>query len=91
LRIFTTREAGLVRIWVEDNGIGIAPEHHERIFGLFHRLPDAQKYPGTGVGLALVRKGAERMNGRAGVESTPGTGSRFWIELSEKPPTPDAT
>ena len=91
LRIFTTREAGLVRIWVEDNGIGIAPEHHERIFGLFHRLPDAQKYPGTGVGLALVRKGAERMNGRAGVESTPGTGSRFWIELSEKPLTPDAT
>lgn len=91
LRIFTTRESGWVRIWVEDNGIGIAPEHHERIFGLFHRLPEAQKYPGTGVGLALVRKGAERMGGRSGVESTPGQGSRFWIELPEKPLTPDAT
>ena len=81
----------MVRIWIEDNGIGIAAEHHERIFGLFHRLPDAQKYPGTGVGLALVRKGAERMSGRAGVESTPGLGSRFWIELPEKPLTADAT
>ena len=90
LRISTSRDAGLVRIWVEDNGIGIAPEHHERIFGLFHRLPDAQKYPGTGVGLALVRKGAERMNGRAGVESKSGQGSRFWIELPEKPLTSDA-
>ena len=85
LRIFCTRGSGLVRIWVEDNGIGIAPEHHERIFGLFHRLPEAQEYPGTGVGLALVRKGAERMSGRAGVDSTPGRGSRFWIELPEKP------
>ena len=91
LRIFSTRESGWVRIWVEDNGIGIAPEHHERIFGLFHRLPDAQKYPGTGVGLALVRKGAERMGGRTGVESTPGQGSRFWIELPEKPPHGDPT
>ena len=88
LRIVTTRHSGLVRIWIEDNGIGIAPEHHERIFGLFHRLPDAQKYPGTGVGLALVRKGAERMSGRAGVESTPDQGSRFWVELPEKPLTP---
>jgi PAS domain S-box-containing protein len=91
LRIFTTRESGSIRVWVEDNGIGIAPEHHERIFGLFHRLPEAQKYPGTGVGLALVRKGAERMGGRAGVESTPGQGSRFWVELPEKPVTADAT
>src|SRR5436190_3309391 len=84
LRISTTCEAGVVRIWVQDNGIGIAPEHHERIFGLFHGLPGAQKYPGTGVGLALVRKGAERMGGRAGVESSPGQGSRFWIELPQK-------
>jgi PAS domain S-box-containing protein len=91
LRIYTTHESGLVRVWIEDNGIGIAPEHHERIFGLFHRLPDAQRYPGTGVGLALVRKGAERMGGRAGVESTPGRGSRFWVELPEKPVTANAT
>ncbi|HTL58646.1 MAG TPA: ATP-binding protein [Candidatus Limnocylindrales bacterium] len=91
LRISTTREAGFVRIWVEDNGIGIAPEHHERIFGLFQRLADAQKYPGTGVGLALVKKGAERMGGRVGVESVPGQGSRFWVELPEKPASSDGT
>jgi len=91
LRIYTTHQSGSVRVWIQDNGIGIAPEHHERIFGLFNRLPEAQKYPGTGVGLALVRKGAERMGGRAGVESTPGQGSRFWIELPEKPVNPDAT
>jgi len=54
-------------------------------------LPEAQKYPGTGVGLALVRKGAERMGGRVGVESTPGHGSRFWIELPEKATSVDAT
>jgi two-component system, sensor histidine kinase and response regulator len=81
VRIFTTREHAFVRLWVEDNGIGIAPQFHEKIFGLFQRLHDAQAYPGTGIGLALVRKGAERMGGRAGVESHLGEGSRFWVEL----------
>ncbi len=81
LQIHTSQSDGVVRLWVEDNGIGIAPEHHERIFGLFQRLHDAKTYPGTGIGLALVRKGAERMGGRAGVESEPGQGSRFWVDL----------
>jgi two-component system sensor histidine kinase/response regulator len=81
LRISTTRDQDFVRLSVEDNGIGIAPEHHQKIFGLFQRLHDAQSYPGTGIGLALVRKGAERMGGRAGVESNPGQGSRFWVDL----------
>jgi PAS domain S-box-containing protein len=81
LRILTARAAGFVRLWIEDNGIGISPEHHEKIFGLFQRLHDSQAYPGTGIGLALVRKGAERMGGRAGVESELGRGSRFWVEL----------
>lgn len=70
-----------IRVWVEDNGIGINPEHHERVFRVFERLRADPVYIGTGIGLAIVRKGAERMGGRAGVESVPGAGSRFWVEL----------
>jgi len=72
--------ASTVRIWVEDNGPGIAPQHQDEIFRLFTRL-DGDKYAGTGIGLAIVQKGAERMGGRVGVESAPGQGSRFWFEL----------
>src|SRR5581483_11265907 len=85
LKIFTTRLPGFIRLWVQDNGIGIAREHHDKIFGLFQRLHDSQAYPGTGIGLALVRKGAERMGGRVGVESEPGQGSRFWVDLPTGP------
>lgn len=81
VRIWSHSEAGRVRLWVEDNGIGIAPENQQRIFGLFQRLHSKAAYPGTGVGLALVKKGVERMSGRVGVESQLGEGSRFWIEL----------
>lgn len=81
-RILIRAEDGaFVRLWVEDNGIGIRREYQDRIFGVFERLHPAQEYPGTGIGLAIVRKGMERLGGRAGVESEPGKGSRFWIEL----------
>ncbi len=70
-----------IRIRVRDNGIGIAPEHQEKIFGLFERLHTREVYPGTGVGLALVRKGVERMGGQVGVESNGSQGSCFWVEL----------
>jgi signal transduction histidine kinase len=70
-----------VRLWVEDNGIGIAPESQTRLFRAFERLRGTETYPGTGVGLAIVRKGVEHMGGRVGVESSPGQGSKFWIEL----------
>jgi signal transduction histidine kinase len=70
-----------VRLWIEDNGIGIQPEYHERIFRMFERLHGVGTYPGTGIGLAIVRKGVERMGGRVGVESLAGSGSRFWLEL----------
>ena len=70
-----------MRLSVSDNGIGIEPEHHGKIFGLFERLHSNQDYPGTGVGLALVRKGVERMGGRVGIESEPGKGSLFWVDL----------
>jgi PAS domain S-box-containing protein len=72
---------GKVRLWIEDNGIGIPSEQRERIFGLFQRLHRPDEFAGTGVGLAIVKKAAERMGGKVGVESAPGTGSRFWVEL----------
>jgi signal transduction histidine kinase len=81
LKVRAERENGITRLWVEDNGIGIDPSHHERVFGVFERLHQSENYPGTGIGLAIVRKSVERMGGRVGLESTVGEGSRFWIEL----------
>ena len=81
VRIWAEQKGRMVRLWVEDRGIGIDPRHAEKIFRVFERLHDAETFPGTGIGLAIVRKGAERMGGRAGVESVPGEGSRFWIEM----------
>jgi PAS domain S-box-containing protein len=71
----------IIRLWVEDNGIGIAPEHQKRIFRVFERLHGIESYPGTGIGLAIVKKGVDRMGGQVGVESQLGQGSRFWIQL----------
>ncbi|HKS38579.1 MAG TPA: ATP-binding protein [Verrucomicrobiae bacterium] len=81
VRVRAETRGDQVRLWVEDNGIGIAPEHQERIFNAFERLHGIETYPGTGIGLAIVRKGIERLGGRVGLESAPDRGSRFWIEL----------
>jgi PAS domain S-box-containing protein len=77
-----------VRLWVEDNGIGIPARFHEKVFRVFERLQGA-RYPGTGIGLSIVRKGAERMGGGVGLESEAGKGSRFWIELEAADPRRD--
>jgi len=74
-------EAATVRIWVEDNGVGIAAENHERVFRIFERINPTELYEGTGIGLAIVRKAAERMGAKVGFESELGKGSRFWIQL----------
>jgi PAS domain S-box-containing protein len=81
VRVFAELRDSRIRLWVEDNGLGIAPEHQTRIFLPFERLHGPGPYPGTGIGLAIVRKGVERMGGTAGVDSELGRGSRFWIEL----------
>jgi two-component system sensor histidine kinase ChiS len=81
LLIRAEERKGKVRIYVEDNGIGIEPQYKDKIFMLFERLHSENKYPGTGVGLAIVKRGIEKMGGRVGLESTPGKGSSFWIEL----------
>lgn len=85
IEISTEVLGNFIRLYVKDNGIGIAPEHQERIFGLFERLHTSQNYPGTGIGLALVRKGVERMGGRVGIESALGQGCKFWLELPALP------
>jgi signal transduction histidine kinase len=81
VRLWAQTEGKFVRLWVEDNGIGIDPGHHERIFKVFERIHAPHEYPGTGIGLAIARKAAERMGGQIGVESKPGHGSKFWMSL----------
>jgi signal transduction histidine kinase len=68
-----------VRIWLRDNGIGIPREAQQRIFGMFER--SHPEYEGTGIGLAIVQKAVQRMGGGVGVESEPGKGSSFWLDL----------
>jgi signal transduction histidine kinase len=70
-----------VRIWVGDEGIGIPPVAHQKIFGIFERGFSSDVYEGTGMGLAIVARAMQRMGGTCGVESEPGKGSRFWLEL----------
>jgi PAS domain S-box-containing protein len=90
VRIWSERVDGFTRMWVEDNGIGIPAEDQRQIFEPFMRLHAESEFPGTGIGLAIVRKGIERMGGRVGVESELGRGSRFWIDLPPAAASPAA-
>jgi signal transduction histidine kinase len=69
------------RLWVRDNGVGFDMKHHDRIFDIFQRLHPLKDYPGTGVGLAIVRKAIERMGGKVWAESEPGRGATFYLEV----------
>jgi PAS domain S-box-containing protein len=83
IKIYTETSGNRVRICLTDNGIGINEEDKAKLFTMFQRLESAQGYRGTGIGLAIVRRAAQRMNGTVGVQSTPGVGSTFWVELSK--------
>jgi signal transduction histidine kinase len=70
-----------VRISITDNGIGIHERFIQKIFGVFEKLHPPSHFPGTGIGLAIVSKGVERLGGRIGVTSQVDRGSCFWFEL----------
>lgn len=78
-------DAAVVRVWFEDNGIGIAAEDRSRVFRMFERINPAEQFEGTGMGLTIVRKAVQRLGGRVDFESKVATGSKFWIELKKAP------
>ena len=81
VKIRSEIRSGSVRLWVEDQGIGIDPQHQDRIFKVFERLHGIETYPGTGIGLAIAKRVISRNGGSIGVESQVDKGSRFWIEI----------
>ena len=81
VEVSARREGPNIMIEVCDEGIGIAPQHQERIFQVFERLHSQETYPGTGIGLAIVKRGIQRLGGTIRLESEPGKGSRFYISL----------
>src|SRR5205085_870259 len=72
VRVFTEDRDKNVRLWVEDQGIGIDEDAQRRLFQMFQRIHSGDEYKGNGIGLAIVRKAVERMSGDGGVESAPG-------------------
>jgi signal transduction histidine kinase len=81
IAVVCRRKEGAVLLSVTDNGIGFDMQYHDHIFKLFQRLHRDDQYPGTGIGLALVRKAIERLGGRVWAQSKVGEGSTFTIEL----------
>ena len=81
ISIVCRRKEGTVLLSVTDNGIGFDMQYHDHIFKLFQRLHRDNQYPGTGIGLALVRKAIERLGGKVWAQSKIGEGSTFTIEL----------
>jgi light-regulated signal transduction histidine kinase (bacteriophytochrome) len=83
VRISAHRDEADWRFVVSDNGIGIDPEHAERVFVVFQRLNERERYPGSGIGLALCKRIVQRQGGRIWVEPGSGGGSNFYFTLPE--------
>jgi len=87
VRVSAENDGEYARLIFEDNGIGIPSKDQHKIFALFQRLHPLDVYDGTGIGLAIVKKAAERMGGHVGLSSEPGKGSRFWVQLKISSPS----
>ena len=85
IAITASRDDGMWRLSVKDNGIGIAPEYHERIFLIFQRLHGPSTYEGTGIGLAICKRIAERHGGSISVKSEEGAGAEFILTMPAAP------
>lgn len=81
VRVYAERRPDAWRLWVCDQGIGIPPQFHGKLFNVFGRVHAGSAYEGSGIGLAIVRRAVDRMGGHVGVESDGATGTRFWVEL----------
>lgn len=81
IHVSAVKDDGFWRLSVADNGLGIEKEFHRQIFGIFKRLHTQEQFPGTGIGLAICQRIAERYGGRIWVESEPGEGSTFYITI----------
>jgi len=88
IEVGARRSQGQVLFWVRDNGPGFDMRYHDRIFEIFQRLHRAEEFAGTGVGLAIVRKAVERMQGKVWAESARGQGATFYIRLPAAPAAP---
>jgi light-regulated signal transduction histidine kinase (bacteriophytochrome) len=81
IQIGGRRNSGSTILWVRDNGVGFDLKYHDRIFEIFQRLYTSDAYPGTGIGLSIVRKVMQRMGGMAWAESASGKGATFYLEI----------
>lgn len=80
IRFWGEPHGSMVRLYLDDNGVGIPANERERVFRAFERL-EGSRFPGSGMGLSIVRTGVERMSGKVGIDTKESAGTRFWVDL----------